>query len=60
MFKLPYKLLSFHILARLCSKFFKLGFSSMWIENFLMYKLDLEKAEEPESKLSTYTGSWTK
>ena len=40
--------------ARLCSKSFKLGFSSMWIENFQMFKLDLQKAEEPEIKLPTY------
>ena len=26
-------------------------------ENFQMFKLDLEKAEEPEIKLSTSTGS---
>ena len=26
----------------------------------LMFKLDLEKAEEPESKLPTSTGSWKK
>ena len=44
---------SFHMLARLCSKFFKLGFNSMWTENFQMYKVDLEKAEEPEIKLPT-------
>ena len=36
---------SLHILARLCSKSFKLGFSSTRIENFQMYKQDLEKAE---------------
>ena len=29
----------------------------MWTENFQMYKLDLEKAEEPEIKLPTSTGS---
>ena len=29
----------------------------MWIENFQMYKLDLEKAEEPEIKLPAFTGS---
>ena len=34
-----------------CSKFSKLGFNSMWTENFQMLKLDLEKAEEPEIKL---------
>ena len=42
---------SFHMLARSCSKFFKLGFNSMWTKKFQMYKLDLEKAEEPEIKL---------
>ena len=30
---------SFHILARFCSKSFKLGFSVMWTESFQMYKL---------------------
>ena len=28
------------------------GFNSTWTENFQMFKLDLEKAEEPETKLS--------
>ena len=28
----------------------------MWTENFQMFKLDLEKAEEPEIKLPTSTG----
>ena len=28
--------------------------------NFLMFKLVLEKAEEPEINLPTYTGSWKK
>ena len=41
-------LCSFHMLARLCSKSFKLGFNSMWTENFWMYKLDLEKAERSQ------------
>ena len=41
------------MLARLCSKSFKLGFNSMWTKNFQMYKLDLEKAEEPEIKMPT-------
>ena len=45
---------SFHMLARLCSKSFKLGFNSMWTENFQLYKLGLEKAEEPEIKLPTF------
>ena len=30
------------------------------IENFQMYKLILEKAEEPEIKLPTPAGSWKK
>ena len=42
---------SFHMLARKCSKSFKLGFSSSSTKNFQMYKLDLEKAEEPDIKL---------
>ena len=29
----------------------------MWIENFQMFKLDLQKAEEPEIKLPTSAGS---
>ena len=29
----------------------------MWTENFQMYKVDLEKADEPEIKLPTYAGS---
>ena len=29
----------------------------MWTENFQMFKLDLEKAEEPEIKLPTSSGS---
>ena len=32
-----------------CSKFFKLGFNSTWTENFQMYKVDLEKAENQRS-----------
>ena len=32
----------------------------MWTENFQMYKLDLEKAEEPEIKLPTFFGSLKK
>ena len=35
---------SFHMPARLCSKSFKLDFSSMWTDTFQMYKLGLEKA----------------
>ena len=44
---------SSHTLAKQCSKFFKTGFNSRWTINFQMFKLDLEKAEEPEIKLTT-------
>ena len=53
-------LYSFHMLARLCSKSFKLVFSSKWTKKFQMYKLDLEKAEELEIKLPTSAGSQKK
>ena len=32
----------------------------MWTVNFQMFKLVLEKAEEPEIKLPTSAGSWKK
>ena len=51
------QLSSFHKLARSYSKSFKQGLSSMWTKNFQMYKLDLEKTEEPEIKLPTSDGS---
>ena len=41
-------------------KFSKSGFSSMWTVNFHIFKLDLEKAEEPEIKLPTSTRSLKK
>ena len=47
---------SFHMLARLCSKSFKLGFNSTWTKKFQMYKLDLEKSEEQEIKLPISIG----
>ena len=34
--------------------------SSMWTENSQLFKLDLEKAEEPEIKLPTSAGSYKK
>ena len=54
------QLYSFHMLARSYSKYSKLGFNSVWIEKFQMYKMDLEKAEEPEFKLPTSIGSQKK
>ena len=50
---------SLHLLTRLYAKSFKQGFSSTLTENFQMYKLGLEEAEEPEVKL-TIVGSWRK
>ena len=47
----------FLILASLCSKSLKLDFSSMWTMSFKMFKLVLEKAEEPEIKSPTSDGS---
>ena len=52
---------SLYFLIRLCSKSFKLGFNnSIWTKNFQMFNLGLEKAEEPESKLPIFIGSWRK
>ena len=51
---------SLHMLPSLCSKSFELGFSSMWTENFQMYKLGVKEAEEPEIKLPIFMGSWRK
>ena len=48
------------MLAKQCSKSFKLGFCSTWSENFQMYKLCFKEAEEPEIKLPTFVGSWRK
>ena len=48
---------SSHTLAKQCSKFSKPGFSNTWTVNFQMFKLGLEKAEEPDIKLPTSTGS---
>ena len=54
------QLCSFHMLARLCSKCFKLDFSSTWTRNFQRYKLGSEKTEKPESKLLKCVGSLRK
>ena len=51
---------SSHMLAKKYSKFSKPGFSNTWIMKFQMFKLDSEKAEEPEIKLPTSAGSWKK
>ena len=51
---------SSHMLAQQCSKFSKPCFNNMWTMNFQMFKVDLEKAEEPEIKLPTSMGSLKK
>ena len=51
---------SSHMLVKQCLKFSKLGFSNTWTMNFQMFKLVLEKAEEPEIRLPTSAGSWKK
>ena len=47
-FQTTVQLHSSPMLVRWCSKSSKLGFSRTWTKNFQMYKLDLEKSEEPE------------
>ena len=51
------QLQSSHMLAKSYSKFSKSGFNSTRMVNFQMFKLDLEKAEEPAIKLPTSIGS---
>ena len=51
---------SSHTLAKSCSKFSKPDFNNTWTENFQMFNLDLEKADEPKIKLPPSTGSLKK
>ena len=48
---------SSHTVTKLCSKFSKPGLKSIWTEKHQIFKLYLEKAEEPEIKLPISTGS---
>ena len=48
---------SYHMLVRLCSKSFKLSFSSTWTVQTQIFKLGLEKVEESEIKFPTFVGS---
>ena len=45
------------MLVRLYTKSSELGFSILRTKNFQMFKLGVEKAEEPETKLPTSAGS---
>ena len=46
--------------SKVISKFSMLGFIITWPQNFQMFKLDLEKAEQPDIKLPTSIGSYKK
>ena len=46
--------------SKVMLKILQPGFSNTWTVNFLIFKLDLEKAEEPEIKLPTSIVSWKK
>ena len=48
---------SSHMLVKWCLKFSKPSFSKTWTVNFQMFKLVLEKAEEPKTKLPASAGS---
>ena len=48
---------SSYMLVKSCSKFSKPSFSNTWTMNLQMFKLVLEKAEEPEIKLPISAGS---
>ena len=43
--------------SKVMVKILQPGFNSTWTVNFQMFKMDLEKAEEPEIKLPTSAGS---
>ena len=43
--------------SKVMLKILQAGFQSMWTMNFQMFKLDLEKAEEPQIKLPAFVGS---
>ena len=58
--KITAQLHSSHTLATYCPKLSKTGFNNMWTVNFQMFNLVLEKAEEPEIKSPTSTGSLKK
>ena len=57
MFKLPHNCTHLTLASKVMLKFSKPGFNSTWTVNFQMFKLDLEKAEEPEIKLPAFVGS---
>ena len=48
----------FHMLARLCPKSFRLGFSNTWTKNLQMSKLSFKETEEPEKKKKNAMEKW--
>ena len=46
--------------SKVMLKILQASFSNMWTVKFLIFKPVLEKAEEPEIRLPTSTGSWKK
>ena len=52
----PTQLHSIHMQSN-AQEFSKLGYNRIWTKNFQMFELDLEKAEEPEIKLTVPIGS---
>ena len=51
---------SCHMLAKKCSKFSMLGFSSTWTENLQLFKLDLEKGRGTRDQIANNVGSYKK
>ena len=43
--------------SKVMLKILQPGFNSRWTVNFQMFKLFSEKAEQPETKVPTFTGS---
>ena len=60
MLKLPHNLHSSHTLVKQCSILSKPVFKNTWTVKFQMFKLALEKAEEPKIKLPTSVRSLKK
>ena len=55
---LPYSCAHFHMLARLCSKSFKIDFNSMWTKNFQMLQAGFWSSRGTSIKLPTFVESW--
>ena len=58
MLKLPHNCT--HLTSKVMLKILQARLQNTWTVNFQMFKLVFEKAEEPEIKLPTSTGSWKK